>query len=116
MRKGREGKEEGSMRDRAREKWLFEECPFWESVLRLAFPTVIGQIILVIYNLADTFFIDLTGETTETLYQLMLAAHASPKEFVSGKMHLPAYRAEFAADLKKSLRAGNHVSHAVDET
>ena len=53
------------MRDRAREKWLFEECPVWESVLRLAFPTVIGQIILVIYNLADTFFIGLTGDNAK---------------------------------------------------
>ena len=45
------------------------------------------------HRLKNGDFIDLTGETTETLYQLMLAAHASPKEFVSGKMHLPAYRA-----------------------
>jgi len=40
---------------------LFENCSVTEAVFRLAFPTVIGQIILVIYNMADTFFVGLTG-------------------------------------------------------
>ncbi|MBQ7183314.1 MAG: hypothetical protein IJR97_04945 [Clostridia bacterium] len=31
------------------------------ALFRLAFPTVIGQIILVVYNMADTFFVGLTG-------------------------------------------------------
>ncbi len=53
------------MKDRAKEKWLFEQSPVWEAVLRLAFPTVIGQIILVVYNLADTFFIGLTGDNAK---------------------------------------------------
>ena len=44
-----------------REKALFENSPVLHAVIRLAFPTVIGQIILVIYNIADTFFIGLTG-------------------------------------------------------
>ena len=44
-----------------REKWLFSSSPIMEAIVRLAFPTVIGQIILVIYNMADTFFIGLTG-------------------------------------------------------
>ena len=40
---------------------LFENCPVLKAILRLAIPTVIGQIILVVYNMADTFFIGLTG-------------------------------------------------------
>lgn len=44
-----------------REKTLFEDTPVLEAIVRLAFPTVIGQIILVLYNMADTFFIGLTG-------------------------------------------------------
>ena len=40
---------------------LFANCPVWKAVIKLAVPTVIGQIILVVYNLADTFFIGLTG-------------------------------------------------------
>ena len=46
------------MKDRAR---LFEERPIVGAVLALAIPTVISQVILVIYNMADTFFIGLVG-------------------------------------------------------
>ena len=47
--------------DPVRERQLFEDCPVIRAIVRLAVPTVVGQIILVIYNLADTFFIGLTG-------------------------------------------------------
>lgn len=47
--------------DASRERELFENCAVPKAVLRLALPTVAGQIILVVYNLADTFFIGLTG-------------------------------------------------------
>ena len=49
------------MKDRIAEIRLFERAPIWRSVLSLAVPTVISQIILVIYNMADTFFIGLAG-------------------------------------------------------
>lgn len=48
------------MRDSVREQALFSEAPILKSVLTLAIPTVISQIILVIYNMADTFFIGMT--------------------------------------------------------
>lgn len=44
-----------------KERELFEDFPVTKAIFRLAFPTVIGQIILVIYNMADTFFVGLTG-------------------------------------------------------
>lgn len=40
---------------------LFEKKPVAQAIVRLALPTAIGQIILVIYNLADTFFVGLTS-------------------------------------------------------
>lgn len=49
------------MKDQSREKELFERCPVPRAIFKLALPTVIGQIILVVYNMADTFFIGLTG-------------------------------------------------------
>ena len=49
------------MKDRAAQTRIFEEYPILRAVLALAIPTVISQIILVIYNMADTFFIGLTG-------------------------------------------------------
>ncbi len=42
-------------------KVLFEKRSVPSAVFRLAFPTVIGQVILVIYNMADTFFVGLSG-------------------------------------------------------
>ena len=45
----------------ARKKELFETCGIPEAILRMALPTVVGQVILVIYNMADTFFIGMTG-------------------------------------------------------
>lgn len=36
---------------------LFSEAPVWKAVLTLAIPTVISQLITVVYNMADTFFI-----------------------------------------------------------
>ena len=50
-----------AMRDLAKETRIFEEYPILRAVLTLAIPTVISQIILVIYNMADTFFIGMTG-------------------------------------------------------
>ena len=49
------------MRDMMKERRIFEEYPILRSVLALAIPTVISQIILVVYNMADTFFIGMTG-------------------------------------------------------
>ena len=49
------------MKDRAQEARIFAEAPILKAVLSLAIPTVISQIILVIYNMADTFFIGLAG-------------------------------------------------------
>ena len=46
---------------RLSEQELFEICPVPRAVIDLALPTVIGQVILVIYNMADTFFVGLTG-------------------------------------------------------
>ncbi len=37
--------------------FLFRKMPVRRAVLSLAVPTVISQIITVIYNMADTFFI-----------------------------------------------------------
>lgn len=49
------------MKDAAARKRLFEELPVWKSILALALPSVAEQMILVIYNMADTFFVSLTG-------------------------------------------------------
>ena len=44
-----------------RSRALFEDEPIAAAIFKLAMPAVAGQIILVIYNMADTFFVGLTG-------------------------------------------------------
>ncbi len=41
---------------------LFEKKSVLTAVMRLALPSVMGQIILVIYNMADTLFVGMTGD------------------------------------------------------
>ena len=41
--------------------YIFEEMPIFKAIMKLAIPSVISQLILVIYNLADTFFIGLAS-------------------------------------------------------
>ncbi|MCQ2792034.1 MAG: hypothetical protein MJ208_00760 [Bacilli bacterium] len=50
------------MIDNARKKYIFEEMPVLKSIFRCAIPSICSQIILVIYNLADTFFIGLAAK------------------------------------------------------
>ncbi len=45
-----------------REKAIFETLPIPKAVIALAVPTVIGQIITIVYNLADTWFIGMTND------------------------------------------------------
>ncbi len=48
-----------------RDKELFENKPVLKSILILAAPTIIGQLITIIYNLADTWFIAQTNDTSQ---------------------------------------------------
>lgn len=43
------------------EKELFEELPVPKAVAALALPTIISQVVTMIYNLADTFFVGQIG-------------------------------------------------------
>ena len=43
------------------EKELFEELPVPKAVAALAIPTIISQVVTMIYNLADTFFVGQIG-------------------------------------------------------
>lgn len=47
---------------KTKEEVLFEDAPVGRAVLSLVIPTVISQLITVIYNLADTFFIGQVGD------------------------------------------------------
>ncbi len=52
----------GEMEKKTDKTELFERTPVTRAVISLVVPTVISQIITVIYNIADTFFIGQTGD------------------------------------------------------
>ena len=49
------------MKDKGKQ-FLFEEAPISRSVLTLAIPTVISALVMVIYNLADTYFVGMLND------------------------------------------------------
>ena len=50
---------------KTREEYLFRQAPVGRAVLSLVVPTVISQLITVIYNMADTFFIGQIGDANQ---------------------------------------------------
>ncbi len=46
--------------------YLFERMPVKRAVLRQIVPTIVGQMIVLIYNLADTYFVGLLNEPRQT--------------------------------------------------
>ena len=44
------------------EQYLFEKMPVPKAVATLAIPTIISQVVTMIYNLADTFFVGQIGD------------------------------------------------------
>ena len=44
-----------------KDEQIFRDMPVKQAVLKMAVPTVIGQLIVLVYNLADTFFVGRTG-------------------------------------------------------
>ncbi|MCF0105482.1 MAG: polysaccharide biosynthesis C-terminal domain-containing protein, partial [Holdemanella sp.] len=46
--------------------YLFEEMPIFKAVATLAIPTVIGSLVMVLYNLADTYFVGMINDPIET--------------------------------------------------
>lgn len=53
------------MNENTKELEIFEKMPVGKAVRTLAIPTVISQLIMLIYNLADTYFIGQTGDTRQ---------------------------------------------------
>lgn len=56
------GKKAMRMTEEEREKYLFEKMPVPKAVAVLAVPTIISQVVTMIYNLADTFFVGQIGD------------------------------------------------------
>lgn len=62
------------MKKQFSEKELFETVPVSRAVATLAIPTIISQVVTMIYNLADTFFVGQIGNP----YMVAAVSLASP--------------------------------------
>lgn len=65
-----------------KKKELFETMPVGKALARMAVPTIIGQLITMIYNLADTFYI---GQT-DNPYMVAAASVAFVLFFIQGAL------------------------------
>lgn len=61
-----------------KKKYIYEEMPIRKAVLTMAIPTVISQIISMVYNMADTFFIGRLNDPN----QVAAVAVAAPAALV----------------------------------
>ena len=50
---------------KTKEEVLFEDAPVFRAVLSLVVPTAVSQLITVVYNMADTFFIGQIGDPNQ---------------------------------------------------
>ena len=57
--------EDMAVMDTQKNKQLFEEAPVLKAVVALEVPTVISQLITVVYNMADTYFVGQTGDPNQ---------------------------------------------------
>lgn len=91
------------MNEGLRKEQLFTSAPVGKAVISLAVPTVIAQLITVIYNMADTFFIGQLGDPN----QVAAATLAMPVF-----MFLTAFANLFgiggASMISRSLGTGDH--------
>ena len=68
-------------------KEIFEELPINKSLFVLALPAIIGQLITLIYNIADTFFIGQVNNPlmiTATSLAFPIFAMTAPVSIITG--------------------------------
>lgn len=52
--------------EKSNKKYLFEEMKVPKAVMTLAVPTIISQLVMAIYNMADTYFVGLLNNSVQT--------------------------------------------------
>ena len=53
-----------SMEKNKKRTWIFEEAPIPEAVFTMAIPTIITQLINIVYNFADAWYVGRTGSSS----------------------------------------------------
>ena len=83
--------------------YLFESMPIPKAVMELSVPMVVTSLVMVVYNLADTFFVGMLGDPIQNAavtlaYPVMLAFNAVNNLFGIGTSSM----------MSRSLGAGDH--------
>ena len=83
--------------------YLFESMPIPKAVMELSVPMVVTSLVMVVYNLADTFFVGMLGDPVQNAavtlaYPVMLAFNAVNNLFGVGTSSM----------MSRSLGAGDH--------
>ena len=83
--------------------YLFESKPIPQAVMELSIPMVVTSLVMVVYNLADTFFVGMLGDPVQNAavtlaYPVMLAFNAVNNLFGVGTSSM----------MSRSLGAGDH--------
>ena len=60
--------------DLSKENYLFERMPVPRAILMNALPTIAGMVVILVYNIADTFFV---GQTNDP-FQVAAVSLATP--------------------------------------
>lgn len=90
--------------EKSKEEILFEDMPVVRAVLSLVVPTIISQLITVVYNMADTFFIGQIGDPN----QVAAVSLCMPIFiFLTGFANL--FGIGGASLMARSLGEGNHI-------
>ena len=83
--------------------YLFEQMPIPGAVAKLAVPMVITNLVTIVYNLADTFFVGMLNDPVQNaavtlVYPVILAfyAEAARKDAFSRPPHLAPNKAHQA--------------------
>lgn len=88
---------------KTKEQALFQDAPVGKAVISLVIPTVISQLITVVYNMADTFFIGQIGDPN----QVAAVSLCMPMFiFLTGLANLFGIGA--SSLMSRSLGVGNH--------
>ena len=83
--------------------YLFESMPIPKAVAQLSLPMVVTSLVMVVYNLADTFFVGMLNDPVQNAavtlaYPVMLAFNAVNNLFGVGTSSM----------MSRSLGAGDH--------
>lgn len=55
-------RKEGNKVENSEKIELFENMPILKAIIKLAIPTVLSSLVMVIYNLADTYFVGMLND------------------------------------------------------